>query len=608
MACVAEMLYVVTTNMKEGFMARTVVSIEIGLTQTRLLELETGKKIQRVKKAVVFDTPQNAMEEGYIRDTSEFAEQLSEQMRLAGIKTRDIIFTISSNKVISREVTVTALKEKMIKNIVQAESSDYFPMDITDHAISYSIIGQNKEEKQYRLMVYAIPETLLECFYAIANEMKCNILAMDFVGNSMFQWLKRSTLQEVSLVMQMNEVATVVTVIDKGELGVQRTINYGISMLADALAETHCYDEATNQASALKMLQEEAFLTISAEQEELWKKKELARISESRFRRMEKKDDETEDEAAATNEMSVERILSDDEILRRRMDARAEVSEAAKNITGRVRRVIEYFTTNHPDTAVQQIYITGPGASVKGIDEMIAAELDLPVEIYNVTESVVFANSAKEYEERGAEFLSCFGAIVNPLGLRPADAILRERKKNIAMLSATIFIAAAAVIAYLVVDATLDIRYEKKMKAIFEGRIETAESIEQLYAVYLASQESIASMAATDALSFSVAEQLNDIITALERALPSRSLVHSFSITGDSMTINFSTVTKEEAAKVLMQLKTIPYISEVAVAGIVENVDETTNRTEVVFTVNCILQKKPEIVEQGGTTEGTEVQ
>lgn len=147
MACVAEMLYVVTTNMKEGFMARTVVSIEIGLTQTRLLELETGKKIQRVKKAVVFDTPQNAMEEGYIRDTSEFAEQLSEQMRLAGIKTRDIIFTISSNKVISREVTVTALKEKMIKNIVQAESSDYFPMDITDHAISYSIIGQNKEEK-----------------------------------------------------------------------------------------------------------------------------------------------------------------------------------------------------------------------------------------------------------------------------------------------------------------------------------------------------------------------------------------------------------------------------------------------------------------------------
>ena len=81
------------------------------------------------------------------------------------------------------------------------------------------------------------------------------------------------------------------------------------------------------------------------------------------------------------------------------------------------------------------------------------------------------------------------------------------------------------------------------------------------------------------------------------------------------MTINFTTVTKAEAAKVLMQLKTIPYISEVAVAGIVENVDETTNRTEVVFTVNCTLQKKPESTSpdgneaQGGaTTEGTEVQ
>ena len=96
-------------------MAKTVVSIEIGLTQTRLLEVEVGKKVQRVRKAVVFDTPPNAIEDGYIRETDEFAEKMKLQMQTAGIKTRDIIFTISSNKVISREVTVTALKEKMLK-------------------------------------------------------------------------------------------------------------------------------------------------------------------------------------------------------------------------------------------------------------------------------------------------------------------------------------------------------------------------------------------------------------------------------------------------------------------------------------------------------------
>ncbi|MGN1083669.1 MAG: pilus assembly protein PilM, partial [Lachnospiraceae bacterium] len=414
-----------------------------------------------------------------------------------------------------------------------------------------------------------------------------------------------------SLVMQMNETATVLTVIDKGEMGVQRTISYGTCTLADALVESRCYDEANTQAAALRLLQEQNFLSTGEADDDLWRKKELARIVENRFRRIENDQNAAEDEAAAANDLSVERALSDEEILRRRVGAREEVSEAGRMVIGKIRRVIEYYTTNHPDTSVQKIYITGPGTAIVGIEAMLSAELELPVEIYNVTEGVVFAKGVKELEERGAEFFACLGATINPLGIRPADAELKEKKKNIAILSATIFIAAAAIIAYLVVDAALGIRYEKEMKATFEQRIEQAQGIEQLYQVYLASQESIATMAVTDALSFSMAEQLNEIIAALEKALPARSLVHSFSVSGDTMTVNFSTVTKEEAAKVLMQLQTIPYITEVTVAGIVENVDETTNRTEVVFTVNCKLQRYialPGNQTDGAVTEGTEVQ
>lgn len=597
-------------------MAKTLVSIEIGMSQTRLLEVEVGGKVQRVRKAVVFNTPPNTIEDGYIRETDDFAELMSMQMQTAGIKTKDVIFTISSNKVISREVTVTALKEKMLKNIVQAEAPDYFPMDISDHVISHTVIGQDKEQNQYRLMVYAIPETLLQCFYMLAENMKCNILSMDVTGNSMFQWLKRSTLQDVSLIMQMNETATVVTVLDKGELGVQRTINYGVANLADALLESHCYDEVTTQSEALKMLLDGEYLSANAQQDEEWKERELARIRENRFKRIESEKNEEDKDAAEANDMSVERILSDGDILNRRMIAREEVSEVARDIVGRVRRVIEYYATNHPESTIEKIYLTGMATSVHGADALIADELGMPVEIYDVTEGVLFSKSAIDFEERGAEFLACFGAVVNPLGMRPAEAILKERKKNIAILSGAIFVAAAAIIAGLVIKTSIDIKYEKEMKALFEQNIAEAESIEDLYAVYLASQESIANMAATDALSFSMAEQLNDIIEALEKALPSRSLVHSFSISGNTMTINFSTVTKEEAAKVLMQLKTIPHIAEVSVGGIVEEVDETSNRTEVVFTVNCILQKAGEQSEEnasteenaGTTTEGTEVQ
>lgn len=588
-------------------MAKTVVSIEIGLTQTRMLEIDMGKKLQHVKKAVIIDTPENAIEDGYIRETTELAESMSLQMQAAGIKTRNVIFTVSSNKVISREVTVTALKEKLLKNIVEAEANDYFPMDVSDHVIAHSVIGRNEAEKQYRLMVYAVPETLLQCYYTLADEMNCNIIAMDFVGNSMYQWLKRSTLQDVSLVMQINETSTVVTVVDKGELGVQRTISYGSCTLADALMETHCYDEATTQAAALKLLQEEEFLSISAEEEERWKKRELARICENRFRRIESQQNGEDDEAAAANDLSVERILSDDEILKRRINARAEVSEAARVITGKVQRVIEYYTTNHPESAIERIYITGPGTAVKGIEAMLAAELDLPVDIYNVTEGVVFDKNAKDFEERGAEFFACFGATVSPLGIRPAEAILKEQKKNISILTGSIFIAAAAVISFLVISTLVQINYEKNVKEILEQQIAQSQDIVQLSEVYNASQQSIAEMSAVDELTFSEGELLNDLIAALEMMLPSRAVVHSMNLGDNMLMMNVSTITKEEAAKVLMQLQLVPYIKTVSVSGIVESVDETTNRTEVAFTVNCELQK-PGAEDAEADAEGTEVQ
>lgn len=588
-------------------MAKTVVSIEIGLTQTRMLEIDMGKKLQHVKKAVIIDTPENAIEDGYIRETTELAESMSLQMQAAGIKTRNVIFTVSSNKVISREVTVTALKEKLLKNIVEAEANDYFPMDVSDHVIAHSVIGRNEAEKQYRLMVYAVPETLLQCYYTLADEMNCNIIAMDFVGNSMYQWLKRSTLQDVSLVMQINETSTVVTVVDKGELGVQRTISYGSCTLADALMETHCYDEATTQAAALKLLQEEEFLSISAEEEERWKKRELARICENRFRRIESQQNGEDDEAAAANDLSVERILSDDEILKRRINARAEVSEAARVITGKVQRVIEYYTTNHPESAIERIYITGPGTAVKGIEAMLAAELNLPVDIYNVTEGVVFDKNAKDFEERGAEFFACFGATVSPLGIRPAEAILKEQKKNISILTGSIFIAAAAVISFLVISTLVQINYEKNVKEILEQQIAQSQDIVQLSEVYNASQQSIAEMSAVDELTFSEGELLNDLIAALEMMLPSRAVVHSMNLGDNMLMMNVSTITKEEAAKVLMQLQLVPYIKTVSVSGIVESVDETTNRTEVAFTVNCELQK-PGAEDAEADVEGTEVQ
>lgn len=589
-------------------MAKTVVSIEVGAAQTRLAVLEMGKSKQKIKNAVIFTTPDGAIEDGYIRDTGLFADQLSIEMRNAGITIKDLVFTISSNKVISREVVVTAPKEKLVKNIVRAEMHEYFPMDISEYLVAYSIIGHDEDTDEFRLIVYAAPENLIRCYYSLASEMRCSIEAIDIAGNSMYQWLKRSSLQDVSLVMQINENASVLTILDKGELGVQRTVGYGSCTMADALVDTHAYDDINNQARALEFLRTQNFLkTKSGDQsileDEAWRKNELAQICESRFRRMEEDD---EDEAVGG---SIERLLSDEEILNRRINARDEVAEAARLLTDNVRRVMEYYTTKNPDADVQRVYITGSGSSIMGMVDMISFELGLPVEIYDVTEGVTFEGAAESVAEFGADFLTCFGATVEPLRLRPAEADVAEQKKNLTILSGVIFLAAAGILIVLVTITLLQIKSEEKKKEQFQAEIQRLSYIEELERIYNASQQSIDFMKNADDLTFSIGEQLNEIIQALEMQLPTRALVNSFSLNGTSLSMSMTTVTKEEAAKVLLQLKAIPYISDVQIGGIVESKDEATNRTQVAFSVSCKLQRyEAPAVEPGTEAEGTEVQ
>ena len=572
-------------------MAKTVVSIEIGSSKTRAAVLQMGKKKQTVSKALVFDTPRAAMEDGYIRDYSLFAEQLLLQFRVANIKPRNVVFTISSNKVVSREVTVTAAKEKLLKNIVEAEIGDYFPMDLSEHIISYSIIGHEKGSDQYRLMIYAAPEALIYGYYSVAREMRCNVVAIDFTGNSVYQWCKRSTLEEISLVMQMNTHSSVITILENGEMGVQRTINYGAGTLATALAESGSYDGINTPEAAMELLLNHGFLAAGEKGEQAWREKELAKIREARFQRIETGQAEGETGEVTDAEHSVERLLSDDEILKRRVVAHQDVTEAAKLVISNLRRVMEYYASKHDGNTVQKIYITGLGASIEGFEALVAEETDVPAEIYNVTEGVTFTKNAMEYENKGQELLACFGAVIEPLGFQPEEYADKEKKKEIAMISAIVFVAAVLAIGYLIVDANLDIRTQETKKLRLQAEIEEAKYIEDLKDIYVASQASVQMMSDTDALTFSEAEQLNDLITALERALPKRSVVHDMSISGKNMSMSFTTVTKEEAAKVLMQLKTIPYIESVTIGGITESTDDTANRTKVSFVVNCVLKK-----------------
>ena len=99
-------------------MVKRVVSIEAGVWWTKVALADYRKKNPPVHKAFAFRTPEHAVEDGYIRDKEAFASALKVELSKRDIHEKEVVFTLSSSKVVTREVMIPFVKDNKIMGII----------------------------------------------------------------------------------------------------------------------------------------------------------------------------------------------------------------------------------------------------------------------------------------------------------------------------------------------------------------------------------------------------------------------------------------------------------------------------------------------------------
>lgn len=69
------------------------------------------------------------------------------------------------------------VKKNKIQSIIEANATDYFPIDVSKYMLSYSVIdveaektpNSKEENKQYHLMVYAAPKAISAAYREFAE-------------------------------------------------------------------------------------------------------------------------------------------------------------------------------------------------------------------------------------------------------------------------------------------------------------------------------------------------------------------------------------------------------------------------------------------------------
>ncbi len=522
-------------------MAGKAISIEIGYSLTRVCEVDYKAKTHRVYRRFTVPTPPGVMNDGVLKVTPEYVAELRDALANSKMKAKQVVFTITSGRINSREVMIPMVKDNRIADVVAANASEYFPVDLSQFELAHNIlgvVGETKGQQQYKLLVMAAPKALLSSYYDLAKELKLELAAIDYAGNSVFQVAKDKVSQGTSLVVKIDERSTLVLAIQNSVLTFTRTLPYGV---------------------------DEAIQTI---------------VESTRWAR-------TDTVVDAMDAMSLNDCTGFPEIV-----------EALTPLANNISRVVDYYASHNTDAPVEKIYITGVGADVKGMVDFLAKEVSYPVEALRQVKGWALEQSFRTQFYGG--YVACVGAAAAPLGFKKdekkkkKDAAASGKKGgfNLAPIAYTVLGVGIAAAVVLVVLSVLRLMEAQRQNMELMAQNNSLEEIIPIYNEYVATQSTYNLVQSMYSMTENRNEELVEFLEELETKMPSDVHVVSFTSTLDGVAINMTVSTKSEAAVAIEQLRTFESLipASVTVNSVVEEIDEETGTVSVNFAVAAIYQ------------------
>ncbi len=521
-------------------MAGKVISIEIGSALTKVALLDYKAKNTKVYSSFVFDTPEGAVEDGYVKNTEEFVETLAAKLAANQISEKRVVFTISSSKIANREVTLPLVSRDKIMSMVKANASDYFPVDIKNYHIAYTVLERisTKEEKQMKMLLLAVPLDLLETYFDLARTMNLSLQSIDYAGNSIFQITKGLKKNETNVSIHINEKNTIISVMENGVLALQRSVSYGSDSALETLLsiDKYRYDEEFTREKGLHLLLTEQMINTVMP--------------------------ESEDVAYSDSDLSAEER------------ERAEITESLRYLIGNITRVIDYYLTKTPNAKIDMIYLSGVGAEFKGLRELFSFEIGSTVKVITQVDGVMYEPS--EPLTALSIMLVTIGAAKDPMGLMPTEFNQKKVKKVSLALPATVLIAGLAISAAMFAYGQISYSIEKATRDDLQKQVDEMQqyvTIKDNYDNSLTVYNSIKEM-------YSSTENMNQYLVAfieeLEEKMPDSFETTGLNVTESGVSMSITVGSMTDAAEVIQQLRTFETVSVINSSGFTESTATTT--------------------------------
>ncbi len=571
-------------------MAKKVISIETGIQWTKVALVDYRKKNPPVHEAFAFRTPEHAVEDGYIRDKDSLARALKEELVRRQILEKDVVFTLSSSKVVTREVMIPYVKDNKIKGIIDAQSRDYFPMDISGYTISYSKMDvvEDDGKKQLKLLLVAIPDNLLGNYVSFAQLAGLKVETFDYIGNGCIQLMCDSFVDN-AMVIQLEEQATVISILENKKLAFQRVTPYGYGATISAVVDH----------PILGIDDEEKAFDFLLEHNVIFHKPSVPDNGDPAQQAI--------DQAQAN-------------------EAYEDLAESLRYHLRIANTALDYYQNQVKKEFVGNVYLVGDGSRFAGIHKLFAQELPLPLQKIDFAKVIdlrnqngvndqkkagkkkhqdytdpVLEESSNTRQPRAATpvgFLSVIGAAVHPLDAKPKEMQAADSKKN-DLHTAYVLLAGSLLLSLLLIlgSSVRQLIAHSEHRSL-QDQLTSLAYVQETYDESSRVQAEEQVYVTIDDATKTKNEYLLPLIEQLEAELPSAIKVTSMQTDDNLITLNMTADRKITVGQMLLNFQNVTLLTDPSIPSMSEQTDEESGSSEWTYTVNAYYADVQESEEQ----------
>lgn len=508
----------------------SIVSIVINNEFIKMCEVTKKGKNVTIHRDVTIMTPAETYLDGAILDMNTLSKMMRAALDERGITAGNVVFSVTSTKIATKEVLIPNIKANKIDGLIQANATEYFPINIDEYIIQHTVLERVDVDGAHKLrvLVMAAPSKMIEQYYQLADSLGLKIECIDYIGNSVSNVLRRQITNENCVVIQVENDTTIVNFFKNRVLQLQRTIPYGKSVVVNALAER----DKSDYYAALERLESQELLHTSFDGDKL--------------------------------------------------------TENLSYLVNSINRVIDYYVSRNGDAVIEKGYIIGSSTHIKGFLRLMCNELNML--LYNITEfkDVVVDKRGRVNMALLSSYVSNMGALVEPVNFVPKLFIEKDKKRNTGVFYVITLILAIIISISLVVIPMFGLLSAKETKKNLQSEVDKLKDIEIVVNDYYNAKDMAADADEFAALTINNDDSLHVFIKTLEDKMPSDMKITSMSVSSGAVTISGNASSKSSLAELIEQLNTEKYIAGVNIVSETETKDDAGNII-VVFSMNCVF-------------------